>query len=111
MADEFDPERARRHERANEQQREISLERVAEKAAAKAVESTFRLLGIDMSDQDAVNNLRDDLRWTRRERSASEQPGVGKTTMIAALTAAAAAAASWVVGLATGFVHFGGPKP
>jgi hypothetical protein len=55
-----------------EQRYELSdtrVQEIAERAAAKALQETFRLLGFDMTD---VNNLRDDFRFVRRERSQSE---------------------------------------
>ncbi|HEY0185684.1 MAG TPA: hypothetical protein VGC09_23015 [Rhodopila sp.] len=48
---------------------------IAEDAAQKAVEQTFRLLGIDLRDQGGVNALRDDLSYVRRQREARESLG------------------------------------
>lgn len=41
--------------------------------AEQSVRETFRLLGVDMADQDAVNSMRDDLRFTRAQREVSEK--------------------------------------
>lgn len=45
---------------------------IAERAAARALKDTFRLLGIDITEMDDVNDLRDDFRFVRRQRSESE---------------------------------------
>jgi hypothetical protein len=58
-----------------EQRYELSdtrVQEIAERAAAKALQETFRLLGFDMTEMTDVNNLRDDFRFVRRERSQSE---------------------------------------
>ena len=45
---------------------------IAERAASKAVHETFRLLGFDMTEMTDVNNLRDDFRFIRQQRSTAE---------------------------------------
>jgi hypothetical protein len=45
---------------------------IAERAARRAVIDTFRLLGIDITAMDDVNDLRDDLRFIRRQRQGTE---------------------------------------
>jgi aspartokinase len=45
---------------------------IAERAAAKALSDTFRLLGFDMAQMDDVNALRDDFRFIRQQRSNAE---------------------------------------
>ncbi len=51
---------------------EARAQEIAERAAAKAVHDTFRLLGSDISELDDINNLRDDFRYMRRHRSLAE---------------------------------------
>jgi hypothetical protein len=45
---------------------------IAERAARRAVVDTFRLLGIDITAMDDVNELRDDFRYIRRQRESTE---------------------------------------
>ena len=45
---------------------------IADRAAARVLHDTFRLLGIDLSEMNDVNNLRDDFRFVRRQRSDAE---------------------------------------
>ncbi len=45
---------------------------IAERAVARALHDAFRDLGLDITDMDDVNNLRDDFRFTRRQRAAAE---------------------------------------
>jgi hypothetical protein len=45
---------------------------IAERAAARVLHDTFRLLGVDISEMDDVNNLRDDFRFIRRQRGNAE---------------------------------------
>jgi hypothetical protein len=51
---------------------EARTQEIAERAAARALLETFRLLGLNINDMADVNNLRDDFRFMRRQRSASE---------------------------------------
>lgn len=45
---------------------------IAERAAARVLHDTFRLLGIDIAEMTDVNNIRDDFRFIRRQRSNAE---------------------------------------
>ena len=45
---------------------------IAERAAIRAITDTFRLLGIDITEMDDVNDLRDDFRFIRRQRESNE---------------------------------------
>lgn len=51
---------------------EARVQEIAERAATKAVLDTFRLLGSDITELDDINNLRDDFRYMRRQRSIAE---------------------------------------
>ena len=44
----------------------------AERAALRSITDTFRMLGIDITQMDDVNNLRDDFRFIRRQRESNE---------------------------------------
>lgn len=49
-------------------------ERIADLAADKAVKAIFRqAFGLDITDADAVNELREDLRFTRDRREAARK--------------------------------------
>lgn len=48
------------------------IDNIAELAATKAVDRTFRLLGVDVNDQKAVNELRDTLTYATRLRRWSD---------------------------------------
>ncbi len=108
MADELDAERQARHNSANERQIADSLERIANRAAKSAVHETFRMLGFDLTDQDTVNTLRDDFGWLHRRRIEAEAPGVARTSLLVAVSASVTAAVTWLVGVLTGYIHFGG---
>lgn len=45
---------------------------MAERAALRSITDTFRLLGIDITEMDNLNELRDDFRFIRRQRQANE---------------------------------------
>ena len=45
---------------------------IAERASIRAITDTFRLLGIDITEMDDVNDLRDDFRFIRRQRQNTE---------------------------------------
>ena len=73
MADEGEPERQRRHEERARQQEEFArLKQMADEAAERAVIKMFRALGYDVTAMDDVNDLRDDLRFLRRQRQAGD---------------------------------------
>jgi hypothetical protein len=85
------------------------IQATAAQAAHEAVRATFRLLGIDVDDQDSVNALRADLVFARdrrksRERSAAFQAGLPFKFIGAAIIAAAALVGREAVDLL--IVHF-----
>ncbi len=45
---------------------------IAERAAAKTLHDAFRLLGFDLTEMTDINNLRDDFRFIRQQRSNAE---------------------------------------
>ena len=52
------------------------LERIAEAAAHKAVAQTFAVLGVDISEQQELNTLRDVLLHARKMQKLSERAGL-----------------------------------
>ncbi len=48
------------------------IQEIVERATARAINDSFRLLGIDIGAMDDVNQFRDDVRFIRRQRSESE---------------------------------------
>ncbi len=75
---------------------------IAERAAAKTLHDTFRLLGFDITEMDDVNNLRDDFRFIRRQRFNSEarRSEVFKSTttaVVGALVGMLLSGLTWVV--------------
>lgn len=48
---------------------------IAEMAAEKAINQTFRLLGVDLRDQKSLNDMRDDIGFLRTLRERAEQAG------------------------------------
>jgi len=48
------------------------IQEIAERAASRALNDSFRLLGIDIGAMEDVNQFRDDVRFIRRQRSVSE---------------------------------------
>lgn len=49
-----------------------SPQQLAERAALRSITDTFRLLGIDITEMDDLNDLRDDFRFVRRQRETNE---------------------------------------
>ncbi len=47
-------------------------QQLAERAALRSITDTFRLLGIDITEMDDLNDLRDDFRYVRRQRENAE---------------------------------------
>ena len=47
-------------------------QQIAERAALRSISDTFRLLGIDITEMDDLNDLRDDFRFVRRQRQSAE---------------------------------------
>jgi hypothetical protein len=45
---------------------------IAERAAAKTLHDTFRLLGFDITEMTDLNGLREDFRFIRQQRSNAE---------------------------------------
>jgi hypothetical protein len=48
------------------------IQEIAERVAARALNDSFRLLGIDIGAMEDVNQFRDDVRFIRRQRSIVE---------------------------------------
>ena len=75
---------------------------IAERAAAKTLHDTFRLLGFDINEIADVNNLRDDFRFIRRERNSAEtrRSEIFKSTITAVIGAIAGmllSVATWLL--------------
>ena len=49
-----------------------AAQQMAERAALRSITDTFRLLGIDITEMDDLNDLRDDFRFVRRQRRTNE---------------------------------------
>jgi hypothetical protein len=47
-------------------------QQMAERAALRSITDTFRLLGIDITEMEDLNDLRDDFRFVRRQRQNTE---------------------------------------
>ena len=58
MADDFKPE--------------ARAQDLAERAALRSITDTFRLLGIDITEMEDLNELRDDFRFVRKQRQTAE---------------------------------------
>jgi hypothetical protein len=75
---------------------------IAERAAAKTLHDTFRLLGFDITELTDVNGLREDFRFIRQQRSHAEtrRSELFKSTttaVIGALVGMALSAITWLV--------------
>jgi hypothetical protein len=51
---------------------QTTAQQLAERAALRSITDTFRLLGIDITEMDDLNDLRDDFRYVRRQRLLTE---------------------------------------
>lgn len=49
-----------------------AAQQLAERAALRSITDTFRLLGIDITEMEDLNDLRDDFRFVRRQRQSNE---------------------------------------
>jgi hypothetical protein len=80
---------------------------IAERAAAKTLHDTFRLLGFDITEIDDVNNLRDDFRFVRRQRCNAEtrRSEVFKSTLTAVVGALVGMLLSGLTWVATALRH------
>jgi hypothetical protein len=58
------------------------IEAVAEAAADKTIHETFRLFGVDIRDQNQINDFRADLVYARKMRRLHEKAGL-KVVMVA----------------------------
>ena len=72
---------------------EISI--VAEAAAHKAVAQTFALLGVDIYDQDSLNDLRDTLLHARKIQRLSERAGFMAAMAVVGAIVSGALAFMW----------------
>lgn len=66
----------------------------AEQAARTTIHETFRLMGVDVADQDSVNEFRADLVHARRLRRLNER--VGGTIIVAIVGTIAVVVGSWI---------------
>ena len=104
MADENEGERQRRHDdRGRQAEESARMFQMADEAADRAVRKVFRALGIDITDLDDLNELRDDFRFTRKQRQAGDvRKSETSKTVIAAIggiiVGAAGALLSWLSG-------------
>ncbi len=78
---------------------------IAERAARRAVVDTFRLLGIDITAMDDVNDLRDDFRFIRRQRESietrrSEASKSAVTAIVGGIIGMIISAITWLVTVA-----------
>ena len=76
----------------------------ADIAAAKVVDDTFRLLGIDLNDIVDLNNLRDDFRYVRRQRMLVEARRAETSKSVIAAAAGAVvgmlvSGATWLIAI------------
>jgi hypothetical protein len=80
---------------------------IAERAAAKTLHDTFRLLGFDITEMTDLNALRDDFRFIRRQRSNAEtrRTEVFKSTVTAVIGAVVGMVLSGLTWLATTLRH------
>ncbi len=69
------------------------IQEIAERAAARALNDAFRLLGIDIGTMEDINQFRDDVRFIRRQRSAVE------TRRTEAMKSAVAAIVGGILGM------------
>ena len=81
---------------------DTKAQEMAERAAIRAITDTFRLLGVDISDMDNVNDLRDDFRFVRRQREGSEtrRTEASRSTVTAVIGAAVGmlvSALTWII--------------
>lgn len=74
---------------------ETEMKQVAREAADEAVSSTFRALGVDLNDQQQVNEFRSDLIWARRNRRLHEQVGGRALLTIVSILTGAFLLAGW----------------
>ena len=51
---------------------ETGSQLLAERAALRTITDIFRILGIDITEMETLNDLRDDLRFIRRMRDGNE---------------------------------------
>lgn len=73
----------------------VDYERVAEIAAQKAVAHTFSALGVDISKQSELNDLRDVLLHARKIQRLSERVGVLAVVTICTAVMSGALAFMW----------------
>ena len=80
---------------------------IAERAAAKAVRDTFRLLGTDITELEDINNLRDDFRFIKRQRALVEfrRTETSKSVIAALMGAVMGLLISAITWLATSLRH------
>ncbi len=80
-------------------------EQLIEQAAARSITDTFRLLGIDLTEMDDLNELRDDFRFIRRQRRDIELRRAEATksviaAVIGGVVGMIVSAVTWLVAMA-----------
>ncbi len=86
---------------------DANAQEMAERAAVRAITDTFRLLGVDISEMDNVNDLRDDFRFIRRQRQGAEtrRTEASKSTVTAVIGAVVGMLVSAVTWFVTNVRH------
>jgi len=84
--------------------RDARAQDIAERAAGHALHDAFRVLGLDITDMEDVNNLRDDFRFMRRQRTAAETRRVETsksitTALVGGIVGMLISALTWMVTL------------
>lgn len=74
---------------------EAELQQVARLSAQNAVRETFRNFGVDIEDQQQVNDFRADLVWSRRSRKMSEQVGGRALLTVVSILTGGVLVAGW----------------
>lgn len=80
-------------------------EHLIEQAATRSITDTFRLLGIDLTEMDDLNELRDDFRFIRRQRRDIELRRAEATksviaAVIGGVVGMIVSAVTWLVAMA-----------
>ena len=75
---------------------------IVDRAVARAIQDTFRLLGVDITEMHDLNELRDDFRYIRRQRDDAEtrRTEVSKsviTAMIGGFIGMLLSAGTWLI--------------
>lgn len=74
---------------------QAEIQEIADRAADKAVHQLFRALGVNIQDQNDLNDLRADLIYSRRLRRLTEGTASKAWMVIAALVTVGVASLFW----------------